>query len=171
MLAKVEKRCPLTGPSILQRFLLSFCLDFTFTKMLPKTAPCQTMLGKVGKLMAPDKAANFPKIHVKVLSLASLFQKWSPRPSLAKPCWGKLEKRCPLARPAILEGFLMSFCLVPAFSIMLPKTTPCQTMLGKVEKLMPPDKATNFPKIHAEVFYFASLFPLWFPRPPPAKQC
>jgi len=44
-------------------------------------------------------------------------------------------------------------------------------MLGKVEKLMPPDKATNFPKIHAEVFYLASLFPLWFPRPPPAKQC
>jgi len=43
--------------------------------------------------------------------------------------------------------------------------------LGKVEKLMPPDKATNFPKIHAEVFYLASLFPLWFPRPPPAKQC
>ena len=159
MLAKVEKRCPLTGPSILQRFLTSFCLGPTFLKMLPKTTPCQTMLGKVRKLMPPDKATNFPKIHVKVFSLASLFPKWPPRPPLAKPCWEKFEKWCPLAKPSISQRFLISFRFGPTFFKMLPKTTPCQTMLGKVGKLMPPDKATYFPKIHVKVFSLASLFP------------
>ena len=118
--------------------------------MLPKTTPCQTMLGKIEKLMPPGKAINFTKIPDKLLpwvALASLFPKCSPRQPLAKPCWEKLGKWCPLSGPSILQRFLIRFCRGFAFSKTLPKTTLCKTMLGKVGKMMPHVRASIFTKI------------------------
>ena len=129
--------------------------------MAPKTIPYQTMLGKVGEMMTLARTITNLHIPDKVFLSASFLPKWSPRRSLPRPCWEKLEKWCPLSGPSILQRFLISFCRGVAFSKMLPKTTPCQTMLGKVGGMVSLARTITDSRIPDKVFLLALLFSKW----------
>ena len=91
----------MSGPAFSRRFLLSFCRGFAFSKMLPKTIPCQTMLGKVGKLMPLVEAVNFTKNPDKILAQPKAIPnqaKPNPKRTQAKPKQGQRESKPKQAR-------------------------------------------------------------------------
>ena len=139
--------------------------------MVPKTIPYQTMLGKVGKMMT--LAGTNTNLHIpdKVFLLASFFPKWSPRQSLPRPCWDKLEKWWPLPGPSQSHIYLIRCFSWLHFFQNVPRDNPLPDHVGKTWKMMTLARTITNPHIHDQVFLLASLFPKWLQRQSLTRPC